>query len=69
MEVFEMNEPIRTQVSLWGRVKAYGIALNEGLDGSSGYIFDVLASHERRIADLERQLEELGQSTEESQRD
>ncbi len=58
-----MNVPARV-TSFWDQFKASVIAL-EG--GSTGYIFDALASQERRIADLEHQVEQLNLQAEESQ--
>ncbi len=58
-----MNDSERSQFSFWDRIKAFLAALDSG----SGYVVDVLESQERRIVDLERQLEELGRRPEESQ--
>jgi len=58
-----MNVPARV-TSIWDQVKA---SINALEGGSTGYIYDALASQERRIADLEHQVGQLNLQAEESQ--
>ncbi len=61
-----MSEQETNRHSLWGRVKASLIAMDEG---SSGYIFTVLNSLGGRIKELEDQVEKLELRVDESSRE